>query len=305
MNIVFAGTPEFAAVALEALLRAGHAVPLVLTQPDRPAGRGLKSQPSAVKSLAARHGLPVLQPTTLKDRSVIDSIVALKPDALVVAAYGLIVPQALLDAPRLGGINIHASLLPRWRGAAPIQRAILAGDAQTGITIMQMDAGLDTGAILLQEAVPIGDDDTAQSLHDRLAVLGGRLIVHALSVPLAARGQDSTAATYADKIDKREALIDWNEKATIIERKVRAFNPVPGASSVFKGERIKIWRAQAERGVSAPPGTVCDAGAAGIVVACGGDGLRLLELQRAGGKRLPAAAFIAGFDMARGARFGV
>ena len=305
MNIVFAGTPEFAAVALEALLRAGHAVPLVLTQPDRPAGRGLKSQPSAVKSLAARHGLPVLQPTTLKDRSVIDGIVALKPDALVVAAYGLIVPQALLDALRLGGINIHASLLPRWRGAAPIQRAILAGDAQTGITIMQMDAGLDTGAILLQEAVPIGDDDTAQSLHDRLAVLGGRLIVHALSVPLAARGQDSTAATYADKIDKREALIDWNEKATIIERKVRAFNPVPGASSVFKGERIKIWRAQAERGVSAPPGTVCDAGAAGIVVACGGDGLRLLELQRAGGKRLPAAAFIAGFDMARGARFGV
>jgi len=305
MNIVFAGTPEFAAVALEALLRAGHAVPLVLTQPDRPAGRGLKSQPSAVKSLAARHGLPVLQPTTLKDRSVIDGIVALKPDALVVAAYGLIVPQALLDALRLGGINIHASLLPRWRGAAPIQRAILAGDAQTGITIMQMDAGLDTGAILLQEAVPIGDDDTAQSLHDRLAVLGGRLIVHALSVPLAARGQDSTAATYADKIDKREALIDWNEKATIIERKVRAFNPVPGASSVFNGERIKIWRAQAERGVSAPPGTVCDAGAAGIVVACGGDGLRLLELQRAGGKRLPAAAFIAGFDMARGARFGV
>jgi len=161
MNIVFAGTPEFAAVALEALLRAGHAVPLTLTQPDRPAGRGLKAQPSAVKSLAVKRGLPVLQPTTLKDRSVIDVIAALKPDALVVAAYGLIVPQALLDVPRLGGINIHASLLPRWRGAAPIQRAILAGDAQTGITIMQMDAGLDTGAILLQDAVPISGDDTA------------------------------------------------------------------------------------------------------------------------------------------------
>ncbi len=305
MNIVFAGTPEFAAVALEALLRAGHAVPLTLTQPDRPAGRGLKAQPSAVKSLAAKHGLPVLQPTTLKDRSVIDVIAALKPDALVVAAYGLIVPQALLDVPRLGGINIHASLLPRWRGAAPIQRAILAGDAQTGITIMQMDAGLDTGAILLQEAVPISGDDTAQSLHDRLAALGGRLIVQALSAPLVARRQDGTVATYAAKIDKREALIDWSEKATIIERKVRAFNPVPGASSVFNGERIKIWRAQAERGVSAPPGTVCEAGAAGIIVACGGDGLRLLELQRAGGKRLPAAAFIAGFAMARGARFGV
>ena len=305
MNIVFAGTPEFAAVALEALLRAGHAVPLTLTQPDRPAGRGLKAQPSAVKSLAAKHGLPVLQPTTLKDRSVIDVIAALKPDALVVAAYGLIVPQALLDVPRLGGINIHASLLPRWRGAAPIQRAILAGDAQTGITIMQMDAGLDTGAILLQDAVPISGDDTAQSLHDRLAALGGRLIVQALSAPLVACGQDGTAATYAAKIDKREALIDWSEKATIIERKVRAFNPVPGASSVFNGERIKIWRAQAERGVSAPPGTVCEAGAAGIIVACGGDGLRLLELQRAGGKRLPAAAFIAGFAMARGARFGV
>jgi len=305
MNIVFAGTPEFAAVALEALLRAGHAVPLTLTQPDRPAGRGLKAQPSAVKSLAAKRGLPVLQPTTLKDRSVIDVIAALKPDALVVAAYGLIVPQALLDVPRLGGINIHASLLPRWRGAAPIQRAILAGDAQTGITIMQMDAGLDTGAILLQDAVPISGDDTAQSLHDRLAALGGRLVVQALSAPLVARGQDGTVATYAAKIDKREALIDWSEKATIIERKVRAFNPVPGASSVFNGERIKIWRAQAERGVSAPPGTVCEAGAAGIIVACGGDGLRLLELQRAGGKRLPAAAFIAGFAMARGARFGV
>lgn len=304
MNIVFAGTPEFAAIALDALLHAGHAVPLVLTQPDRPAGRGLKTKPSAVKSLAASRGLPVLQPPTLKDKGIIDAVAALRPDALVVAAYGLMVPQTLLDMPRLGAINIHASLLPRWRGAAPIQRAILAGDAQTGITIMQMDAGLDTGAILLQEAIPIGVDDTAQSLHDRLAKLGGQLIVRALAAPLAARRQDSTAATYADKIDKREALIDWSENAETIERKVRAFNPVPGASSTFNGERIKIWRARLERGVSAPPGTVCETGPAGIVVACGSNGLRLLELQRAGGKRLPAAVFMAGADLARGARLG-
>lgn len=303
MNIVFAGTPEFAAVALDALLHVGHTVTLVLTQPDRPAGRGLKARPSAVKSLASTYGLPMLQLPTLKEQSVADTMAALRPDALVVAAYGLMVPQKLLDIPRLGGINIHASLLPRWRGAAPIQRAILAGDAITGITIMQMDAGLDTGAILLQEAIPIGADDTAQSLHDRLAELGGQLIVQALAAPLMPREQDASA-TYADKIDKREALIDWNENAETIERKVRAFNPVPGAHSLFGGVNIKIWRARVERGVSAPPGTVCETGAAGMVIACGSDGLRLLELQRAAGKRLPAAVFTAGFDVARGARFG-
>ncbi|MBX9811325.1 MAG: methionyl-tRNA formyltransferase [Burkholderiales bacterium] len=305
MNIVFAGTPEFAAAALEALLRAGHAVTLVLTRPDRPAGRGLKARPSAVKSLATERGLPLLQPPTLKDQGIINTIAALKPDALVVAAYGLIVPPTLLDVPRLGGINIHASLLPRWRGAAPIQRALLAGDQQTGITIMQMDAGLDTGAILLQEATPIGADDTAQSLHDRLAELGGRLIVRALAAPLVPRRQDAAAATYADKIDRREALIDWREDAAGIERRVRAFDPVPGASSMLNGTTIKIWRARVERGVSAPPGTICEAGSSGVVVACGRDGLRLLELQRAGGKRLPVSAFIAGFDMARELRFGV
>jgi methionyl-tRNA formyltransferase len=304
MKLVFAGTPEFAATALEALLRAGHVVSLVLTQPDRPAGRGLKARPSAVKSLAATHSLPVLQPPTLNAPDIIHAIAALKPDALVVAAYGLIVPQKLLDIPRLGGINIHASLLPRWRGAAPIQRAILAGDATTGITIMQMDAGLDTGAIVLQETIPIGPDDTAQTLHDRLAELGGQLVVRALAAPPVPRPQDGAGATYADKIDKHEARIDWSESAATIERKVRAYDPVPGASSTLNGASIKIWRTRIERGVSAPPGVVCEAGPAGIVVACGNDGLRLLELQRAGGKRLPTPAFIAGFDVARGARFG-
>jgi len=304
MNLVFAGTPEFAATALDALLRAGHAVPLVLTQPDRPAGRGLKARLSAVKRLASAHALAMLQPPTLKAPGVIDAIAALKPDALVVAAYGLIVPQNLLDIPRLGGINIHASLLPRWRGAAPIQRAILAGDAATGITIMQMDAGLDTGAILLQETTPISADDTAQTLHDRLAELGGRLVVRALAAPQVPRPQDDALATYADKIDKREARIDWSESAAAVERKVRAYDPVPGASSTLNGTDIKVWRARIERGINAPPGMVCEAGPAGIVVACGADGLRLLELQRAGGKRLPTAAFIAGFDVARGARLG-
>jgi methionyl-tRNA formyltransferase len=304
MNLVFAGTPEFAAVALDALLGAGHTIALVLTQPDRPMGRGLKTQPSAVKRLALSRGLAVAQPRTLAEENAVNAIAHGEPEALVVAAYGLIVPQAVLDMPRLGGINIHASLLPRWRGAAPIQRALLAGDATSGITIMQMNAGLDTGGILLQEALPIAADDTSQSLHDKLAELGGRLIVRALAAPLTPRAQDELRATYAAKIDKREARIDWNESAETIERKVRAFNPTPGAFSSLNGMGIKIWRARVERGVTAPPGTVCAAGPADIVVACGADGLRLLEVQRAGARRLPIAAFTAGFDVARGTRFG-
>lgn len=305
MKIVFAGTPDFAAAALEALVGAGHDVALVLTQPDRPAGRGLRARTSAVKQMAQDRALPVLQPATLREQKVvIEAMAELAPDALIVAAYGLMVPQTVLDIPRLGGINIHASLLPRWRGAAPIQRAILAGDAETGITIMQMDAGLDTGAILLQEALAIGAEDTALALHDRLAELGGRLIVRALAAPLVPRAQDDAFATYAHKIAKQEALIDWGENAEVIARKVRAFNPAPGAASMFGGTIIKIWRAQVERGISAAPGTVCEAGAAGIIVACGQAGLRLQELQRAGGKRLSAPAFLAGFDLARGARFG-
>ncbi|MDP1717919.1 MAG: methionyl-tRNA formyltransferase [Burkholderiales bacterium] len=304
MKIVFAGTPDFAAAALEALLGAGHAIALVLTQPDRPAGRGLQARASAVKQLAQDHALPVLQPVTLRDQKTAETITELAPDVLIVAAYGLMVPQTMLDIPRLGGINIHASLLPRWRGAAPIQRAILAGDANTGITIMQMDAGLDTGAILFQETLAIGAEETAQALHDRLAKLGGRLIVCALAAPLVPRIQDDTLATYAHKITKQEALIDWSESAEVIARKVRAFNPVPGAASAVGDTFIKIWRAQVEPGVSAAPGVVCESGAAGVVVGCGQGGLRLLELQRAGGKRLPATAFLAGFDLAPGASLG-
>lgn len=304
MKIVFAGTPEFAAIALESLLGAGHDVALVLTQPDRPAGRGLQARMSAVKQVALHSALPVLQPATLKDQAVVETLAGLAPEALVVAAYGLMVPQAILNVPRLGGLNIHASLLPRWRGAAPIQRAILAGDGQTGITIMQMDAGLDTGAILLQEAIAIGDEETAQVLHDRLARLGGQLIVRALAAPLSPRAQDEALATYAHKITKQEAQIDWSEHADVIARKVRAFNPSPGAVTLLDGALIKIWRAQVERGVKAEPGTVCEADATGIVVACGQAGLRLLDLQRAGGKRLPVSAFLAGFSLARGARFG-
>lgn len=222
----------------------------------------------------------------------------------MVAAYGLIVPKPMLDLLRLGGVNIHASLLPRWRGAAPIQRALLAGDTATGITIMQMDEGLDSGAILLQEALPIGPDDTAQTLHDRLAALGARMIVRTLGAPFSPRPQDTAQATYAEKIDKREARIEWTESAETIERKVRAFNPAPGAYTSLGGAVLKIWRATVERGVRAPPGEVCESSATGIVVACGADGLRLMELQRAGGKRLPVRAWVAGFNVARGARMG-
>lgn len=304
MTIVFAGTPEFAAVALDALIRAGRDVRLVLTQPDRPAGRGRLMHSSAVKRLAQRDGLSLLQPTSLRDSSVAAAIAKEEPDVMVVAAYGLMVPKAVLELPRLGCINIHASLLPRWRGAAPIQRALLAGDALTGITIMQMEEGLDTGAILLQEAIAIKADDTAQTLHDRLAALGGRLIVQALAAPLTPRPQAAAGITYAAKIDKNEARIDWSESAEAIERRVRAFDPVPGAFTLFEGAMLKVWRARVEVRVSGAPGEVCETGTGGIVVACGVNGLRLTEVQRAGGKRLPARAFLAGFDIARGARMG-
>lgn len=304
MNIVFAGTPEFAAAALDALMRAGHGVKLVLTQPDRPAGRGRHLQPSGVKRLARGRGLSVLQPLSLRDSGVVAAIAKEEPDVMVVAAYGLIVPRTLLELPRLGCINIHASLLPRWRGAAPIQRALLAADAATGITIMQMDESLDTGAILLQEAIPIRPDETAGTLHDQLAALGARLIVQALAAPFAPRPQPSEGITYAPKIEKHEAHIDWAERAEAIERKVRAFDPVPGAFTVVHGTSLKVWRARVEPRVSGTPGEVSEASAEGILVACGVGGLRLLEVQRAGGKRLPARAFLAGFHIARGARMG-
>ena len=305
MRLVFAGTPDFAAAALRALHDAGHEIALVLTQPDRPSGRGLQPAPSAVKRLATELGIPVRQPVTLKDEAIQSELKALQPDAMIVAAYGLIVPQAVLDMPRRGCINIHASLLPRWRGAAPIQRAILAGDEETGVCIMQMDAGLDTGPVLLRKATPIAPDDTAQKLHDRLAALGAALIVDALARDLEPTPQDSAHATYAAKLDKKEGVIDWAEPAAAIDRKVRAFNPVPGAVTTHAGAPLKIWSAEPGAATDRPPGTVVSADRDGVVVACGGGGsLRVTTLQRAGGKRLPAAAFLAGTPVERGQRFG-
>jgi methionyl-tRNA formyltransferase len=305
MRLAFAGTPPFAAAALRAVHEAGHDIALVLTQPDRPAGRGLKTLACAVKQLAQTLGLPVEQPQTLKDERAVATLRESAPEALIVAAYGLILPPSVLAVPARGCLNIHASLLPRWRGAAPIQRAILAGDAQTGISIMQMDAGLDTGPVLLTEAIAIEPHDTAQTLHDRLAALGARLIVEALEAPRPPRAQDEAQATYASKIGKEEARLDWSEDAATIDRKVRAFNPAPGASTSYRGSPLKIWRVRPGESVSAPPGTVCGtAGGAITVAAGGGTSVNVLELQRAGAKRLPAAAFIAGAALASGERLG-
>ena len=305
MNILFAGTPAFAAAALDALLQAGHRVPLVLTQPDRPAGRGLKPQASAVKQLALSKQLAVAQPATLKDDVVIAQLAAVGADAMVVAAYGLILPESILRLPRLGCLNIHASLLPRWRGAAPIQRAILAGDRETGVTIMQMDAGLDTGARLLEQAIPIADEDNAQTLHDKLAALGAQLIVRVLHEQPAAVAQDHARASYAAKITKAEARIDWNRPAAELARAIRAYNPMPGAYTTWQGQPLKLWRAEPVSAASAVPGTVLLADADGIVVATGDGALRLLELQRAGGKRLAAASFLTGAALQPGERLDV
>ena len=307
MNVIFAGTPAFAASALAALLDAGHRVPLVLTQPDRPAGRGLKSQPSAVKQLALLRQLDLAQPSSLKDDAVIAQIAQLKADVMVVAAYGLMIPSRLLLVPRLGCLNIHASLLPRWRGAAPIQRAILAGDRETGVTIMQMDEGLDTGAMLLKTKVAIDDRDTAQSLHDRLAEAGARLIVRALQeMPLVPEPQNPAASCYAAKITRSEAAIDWTKPAAEIDRLIRAFNPVPGAHTLYDGQPLKIWQAEpvVGTGADAVPGTVLQADAGVVEVATGVGVLRLLELQRAGGRRLAAQAFLTGMPSMAGARLG-
>ncbi|MBI2308330.1 MAG: methionyl-tRNA formyltransferase [Rhodocyclales bacterium] len=304
MKLIFAGTPEFAAAALAALVDAGHEVALVLTQPDRPAGRGMALQASPVKQLALARGLPVFQPTTLKDPAAQETLAAVAAEAMVVAAYGLILPQAVLDLPRFGCLNIHASLLPRWRGAAPIQRALLAGDAETGVCIMQMEAGLDTGPVLLAEATPIAAADTAATLHDRLAAIGARLIVDALArLPLPAKPQPAAGVTYAAKIDKAESAIDWTQPAAVIDRHIRAFNPFPGAHSTLAGVPVKVWRAVPTAGAGAP-GEVLAANREGIVVACGDGALCIVELQKAGGKRLPAAQFLAGHALAAGGRFG-
>lgn len=309
MRVIFAGTPRFATRALEALLDTHHEVALVLTQPDRPAGRGLQSAPSDVKLAALARGLVVYQPRSLKSPEALETLRAACADVMVVAAYGLILPLDVLRAFPKGCINIHASLLPRWRGAAPIQRALLAGDAQTGISIMRMDAGLDTGAVLTAAPIAIACDDTAGTLHDRLAELGGRMIVESLGKladgRLGATPQDDTLATYAPKIGRAEAAVAWTDPAVVIERQVRAFDPVPGAHARFNGSPIKIWRASAVGGsADASPGTVLSATTEGVDVACGSAGaLRIRELQRAGGRRLAVVDFLRGHPIAAGTRF--
>jgi methionyl-tRNA formyltransferase len=303
MRLVFAGTPEFSATALRAIIAAGHQVVLVLTQPDRPSGRGMELHSSPVKALALASGIEVFQPQTLKDASTQQHLCAVTAEAMVVAAYGLILPSPVLTLPRFGCINIHASLLPRWRGAAPIQRAILAGDAETGVCIMQMEAGLDTGPVLHSESLPVAEDDTAATLHDKLAVLGARLIVEALGrLPLPPRPQPKDGVSYAAKIEKAEAWLDWRLPAVQLARQVRAFNPFPGAATRLQGSAIKVWQAEA-MAASGAPGSVVASDRHGIVVTCGTGALRLTELQKAGGKRLSAAQFLAGTSVAPGSSF--
>lgn len=339
MRVVYAGTPEFARVALQALHAAGHEIALVLTQPDRPAGRGMKLQASPVKQFALEHGIPVAQPRSLRldgkypedAAAARATLEAAQADVMVVAAYGLILPQWVLDdmsAPKSAGtrrhgcLNIHASLLPRWRGAAPIHRAIEAGDAQTGITIMQMDVGLDTGDMLLVDSLPIAPSDSTGTLHDKLAAMGGALIVRALAQ--AARGelrttpQPEQGISYAHKIDKAEAQIDWSLPAEVIARRIRAFNPAPGAQTLLDvgqgAEVLKLWQAQATVRVpgmddalgaqATIPGQVIALGAEGITVQCGQGLLQITELQRAGGKRLAAADFLRGTPLRVGALLG-
>ena len=304
LRVAFAGTPDFARVALQRLLDAGSVPPLVLTQPDRPAGRGLKLQASAVKQLALAHALPLAQPRSLRldgkfapdAEDARQALEQARPDVLVVAAYGLILPAWVLALPRLGCVNIHASLLPRWRGAAPVQRAIEAGDAKTGICIMQMDEGLDTGDILRRQELLIAPDDTSASLSQRLAGFGGELLLQTLADLAQGRAegrpQPADGVSYARKIDKAEAAIDWQQDAALIERRVRAFDPFPGASFPWQGETVKLWRAAWCPGVSGPPGTLLPSPPGTLRMACGRDALDLLELQRAGGRRLPAAAWL-------------
>jgi len=310
MRVGFAGTPEFAATALAAIADAGFDVPLVLTRPDRPQGRGLRIQPSPVKMLAGARGLAVLQPTTLRTPEARAPVVARPLDVLVVAAYGLILPSAVLAWPRHGCVNLHASLLPRWRGAAPIERAILEGDRETGITLMQMDAGIDTGPVIEQIRVPIADDDTGATLTARLAGIGAAAIVAALGRlrdlgPLPAIRQLDAGATYAPKLAKTEAAIDWTASARAIARRVRAFDPAPGATAMLGARAVRVRRAEAMAAAdpAARPGQVVAAAASGIVVACGEGALRIAELQPAGGRAMTAAAFVAGRGVAVGDRF--
>ncbi len=303
LNIVYAGTPEFAATALAALLETGHNIVAVYTQPDRPAGRGRKLKASPVKELALQHSIEVRQPETLKDAETQQVLAELKPDVMIVAAYGLLLPAEVLAMPRLGCLNIHASLLPRWRGAAPIQRAILEGDSETGVTIMQMDVGLDTGDMLYKLTTPITDEDNAQTLHDRLAELGARAIVEALEViqngSITPERQDDSQANYAKKLNKAEAEIDWRQAASRIARQVAAFNPWPVAQTTLDEKVLRIWEADALGGLGdALPGKVIAEGKQGIDVACGEGTLRLKRIQLPGGKPLSAAEFLNGRSLA-------
>jgi methionyl-tRNA formyltransferase len=310
VRIFFAGTPVFASNALFALLNRAMNVVAVYTQPDRPAGRGMKLTPSPVKTLALEHGLPVLQPASLKSPEAQAELAALKPDLMIVAAYGLILPQAVLDIPRLGCLNIHASLLPRWRGAAPIQRALLAGDAESGVGIMRMEAGLDTGPVLLEKRTPIAFDETAASLHDKLSALGAKAIVEVAERLQAGEAirempQPSEGVTYASKISPEDAEIDWQKSAAEIDRQIRAFNPVPGAWTTWQGEKLKVWRARPvddatavsfARIPNARPGEIV-AATSELIVMCGAESgkksaLAISEIQRAGGKRLPVEAWL-------------
>lgn len=292
LRIVFAGTPEFAAEHLKALLDTPHEIVAVYTQPDRPAGRGQKLMPSPVKQLAAQHGLPVLQPPTLRNPEAQAELAALQPDLMVVVAYGLILPQAVLDIPRLGCINSHASLLPRWRGAAPIQRAVQAGDAESGVTVMQMEAGLDTGPMLLKVSTPISAEDTGGSLHDRLARLGPPAVVEAIAGlaagTLKGEVQDDALATYAHKLSKDEAKLDWNCPAVELERAVRAFDPWPVCHTTLDGEPLKVWAARLGEG-KGEPGKILDASRDGLLVGCGEGSLLLTRVQLPGGKPLAFA----------------
>ncbi len=304
MNIIFAGTPPFAATALAAIIEARHRVLLVLTQPDRPSGRGLKSQESAVKQLALEHQIPIYQPTSLKNQEAIDRLQLVNADVMVVAAYGLLLPESILRIPPLGCLNIHASLLPRWRGAAPIQRAILAGDQETGITIMQMDVGLDTGPMLMREKIQIDEKMNAQLLHDALAKIGAQLILKTLEEKPSSQHQTDEQVSYASKITKAEAKIKWTDSAITLDRLVRAFNPIPCAYTIWEGQPLKIWQASIDKRMNrAKPGTIVATDELGISVMTGDGILKIQELQRAGGKRLLAPTFLMGNPMAIGTSF--
>ena len=303
LKVIFAGTPEFSVSALDALSEAGHEIALVLTQPDRPAGRGRKPTPSPVKQRALELGLELAQPASLRGPEIPEILAALEPDVMVVVAYGLIIPRRILAIPRLGCINIHASLLPRWRGAAPIQRAILAGDRETGVCIMQMDAGLDTGPVWSAQSMPIDDDDTGGSLHDKLAALGGQALIRALPAIVAGEPgptpQPEQGACYAAKLDKSEALVNWSDSAEAISRQVRAFNPWPVAETMYHDKRLRIWMARPEPGESgAVPGSVLACDRHGVVVATGKGLLRLTQVQMPGKRPVAAGEFANAYPLA-------